>query len=188
MGERRPDDLANAEFGAARKNLIFRIRPKQGILRLTRHKPDDAGHFYRRFYLVERPFAEAHIARLALTNCLGQSRHRFLKWSFLVKAVALIEIDIVRPKPLQRSVELLDNLRAGQPSVGVAHRAKDFRRQEVGVARNSRERLTKHTLGGAAAIDIRGIKKIDPKVECLVDASHRLALLNASRSGQPGAE
>ena len=113
LGERRPDDLANAEFGAARKNLIFRIRPKQGILRLARHEPDDTRQFYRRLDLVKRPFAEADIARLALTNCLGQSHHRFLERSFLVKAVALIEIDIVRPKPLRRSVELLDNLRAG---------------------------------------------------------------------------
>src|ERR1700730_8735708 len=92
LGERRPDDLADAEFGAAGKNLIFRIRPKQGMLRLTRYKPNDSRHFYRRLYLVERPFAESHIARLALTNCFGQSLHRFLERNFLVKAVALIEI------------------------------------------------------------------------------------------------
>ena len=45
------------------------------------------------------------------------------------------------------------------------------------MARNSRKRLAKHTLGGAAAIDIRGVEKIDPKVERLVDARQRLTLL-----------
>jgi hypothetical protein len=60
-------------------------------------------------------------------------------------------------------------------------------RQEVGVARNSRERLAKHALGAAAAIDIRRVEEIDPKVEGLIDACHRLALLDASRIGQPRA-
>src|SRR3984893_2584208 len=187
LGERRPDDLADAELGATRKNLVLRKGPKHRILRLTRHETDDTRHFCRRLDLVERPFAKTNIPRLALTDGRGQSLHRFVERSFLVKAVALIEIDIVRPKPLQRSIDLLANLGARQSLVGVAHRAKNLRRQGVGVAGNSSKRLAKHTLGGAAAIDIRRVEKINPKVERLVDASHRLALLDASRISQPGA-
>jgi len=106
-------DLADTEFGAARENLFLWGGPEQRILRLTRHETHDARHFCCRLDPVERPFAEAHIARLALTDGFGQSLHRFLEGSFLVEAVALIEIDVVRSKPLQRSVELLDILGAG---------------------------------------------------------------------------
>src|ERR1700732_3300223 len=165
LSERRPDDLADAEFGATRKNLILRKGPKHRILRLTRYETRDAGHLCRRLDLVERPFAKTNIPRLALTDGRGQSLHRFVERSFLVKAVALIEIDIVCPKPLQRSVELLANLGARQSLVGVAHCAKNLCRQDVGVAGNSSKRLAKHPLGGAAAIDIRGVEEIDPEVE-----------------------
>src|ERR1700732_4677357 len=104
LSERRPDDLADAEFGATRKNLVLRKGPKHRILRLTRHETRDAGHFWRRPDLVERPFAKTNIPRFALTDGYGQSLHRFLERSFVVVAVALIEIDIVRPKTSQRSV------------------------------------------------------------------------------------
>src|ERR1700720_1961254 len=114
LGERRPDDLADSELGAAWKNLVLRRGPKHRILWLTRHEMDDSGHFRRRVYLVEWPFAKTNITRLALTDGRGQSLHRFVERSFLVKAVALIEIDIVRPKPLQRIVDLLANLGARQ--------------------------------------------------------------------------
>src|SRR6202035_5949163 len=114
LSERRPDDLADAELGAAWKNLVLRRGPKHRILRLTRHERDDTRHLCRRIDLVERPFAKTNIPRLALTDGRGQSLHRFVERSFLVKAVALIEIDIVRPKPLQRSVDLLANLGARQ--------------------------------------------------------------------------
>jgi len=56
------------------------------------------------------------------------------------------------------------------------------------VATNSRKRFAKHALGGAAAIDVGRVEKIDPQVKRLVDASERLTLFNAARIGQPGAE
>ena len=49
------------------------------------------------------------------------------------------------------------------------------------MARNSGKRFAKHTLRGAAAIDVGRVEKIDPKIECLVDASERLTLFNAAR-------
>src|SRR6202140_3013237 len=110
LSERRPDDLADAELGATRKNFVLRKGPKHRILRLTRYETRDAGHFCRCLDLVERPFAKTNISRFALTDGRGQSLHRFVERSFLVKAVALIEIDIVRPKTSQRSVELRDDL------------------------------------------------------------------------------
>src|SRR6202011_65153 len=94
LSERRPDDLADAELGAAWKNLVLRKGPKHRILRLTRHEPRDAGHFRRRLDLVERPFAKTNITRLALTDGRGQSLHRFVERGFVVVAVALIKIDV----------------------------------------------------------------------------------------------
>src|SRR6202047_3633500 len=171
LSERRPDDLADAELGAAWKNLILRKGPKHRILRLTRYETRDAGHLCRRLDLVERQFAKTNIPRLALTDGRGQSLHRFVERSFLVKAVALIEIDIVCPKPLQRSVELRDDLRAGKTSVRVAHRAKNLGRQHVGCAIDAAQRLAKHAFRRAAAINIRGVEEIDPELEGLVEAS-----------------
>src|ERR1700730_10229569 len=185
LGERRPDDLADAELRAAWKNLVLRKGPKHRILRLTRHETDYTRHFCRRLDLVERPFAKANIPRLALTDGRGQSLHRFLERSFLVKAVTLIKIDVICPEPLQRSVELRDDLRAGQPSIRVAHREKNTGRQHVGCAIDAVQRLAKHALRRAAAIHVRGIDEIDPKVERLVDAGKRLALFDAARISQP---
>jgi hypothetical protein len=150
LGERRPDDLADAELGATRKKLILRKGPKHRILRLTRHETRDAGHLCRRLDLVEGPFAKTNIPRPALTDGRGQSLHRFVERSFLVKAVALIEIDIVGPKPLQRSVELGGDLRAGKRSVRVAHCEKNFGRQHVGCAIDAVQRLAQHALRRAA--------------------------------------
>src|ERR1700730_7115745 len=100
LGERRPDDLADAELGGTRKNLVLRKGPKHRILRLTRHETRYAGHLCRRLDLVEGPFAKTNITRLALTDGRGQSLHRFVERSVRVKAVAWIEIDIICPEPL----------------------------------------------------------------------------------------
>src|SRR4029077_12409210 len=96
--------------------------------------------------------------------------------------------DIVRPKTSQRSVELLDDLRAGQPSVRLAHRAKHLGRQHVGCATDAMQRLAKHALRRAAAINIRGVDEIDPEVERLMNAGKRLVLFDAARISQPGAQ
>ena len=53
----------------------------------------------------------------------------------VVVAVALIEVDVVGVQPLQRRVDLLEDLRAREPSVARAHREEHLRREHVGVAR-----------------------------------------------------
>ena len=53
----------------------------------------------------------------------------------VVVAVALVEVDVVGLQPLQRAVDLLEDLLAREPAVARPHREVDLRRQHVRVAR-----------------------------------------------------
>ena len=71
---------------------------------------------------------------LPASHHLGQRAHRLLERHPVVVAVALIEVDVVRVQPLQRRVDLLEDLRAREPSVARPHREEHLRRR----ARTSR--------------------------------------------------
>ncbi|MEI9886311.1 MAG: hypothetical protein WDN08_07370 [Rhizomicrobium sp.] len=102
--------------------------------------------------------------------------------------MALVEIDVIDPQPLQRGVDLLEDLRPRQPLVGRAHREEHLGRQDIRVAGPRRQRLAEKRLGGAAAIDVGGIDEIDPQLEGAIDTGDSLVALDADAIGQPGAE
>jgi len=64
--------------------------------------------------------------------------------------VALIEVDIVDTQPLERGVDLLQDLWARQASILVAHREKNLRRQNVAVAWPLREHFAEKAFRGTA--------------------------------------
>src|SRR5581483_5301876 len=62
LGERRPDDLRDAELLRGGDDVALRPAPDEGVLRLARDEMLDAGHRLRLADLVLRPLAEAEPA------------------------------------------------------------------------------------------------------------------------------
>ena len=99
--------------------------------------------------------------------------------------MALVEIDVVDPEPLQRGVELLADLGARQAAVAAAHREIGLGRQHVGIARPPGQDLAEEALGGAAAIDVGGVDEVDAELEGAIDAGRGLCAIDADAVGQP---
>ena len=67
--------------------------------------------------LVGRPLADADVERLALADDVGEGLHRLLERRLVVVAVGLVEVDVVGLQPLQRAVDRLHDVLAGQAGV-----------------------------------------------------------------------
>ena len=82
----------------------------------------------------------------------------------------LIQVDIVRLQAPQAGLDLLEDRRAGEPlSVRpLSHPAPDLGRQDHPVA-PAVQGLADDLLAAAAAVDVRGVQKVDPRVERAVD-------------------
>ena len=84
--------------------------------------------------LLRRPLREPEVASLARLDDLGQRLHRLLDRNVGIEAVALVEVDVVGLQAGERSVDLLVDLLAREPRVGVRHLEEDLGREHVGVA------------------------------------------------------
>jgi len=104
--------LRNTIFGAARNHLGLGAASQHRVLRLAGDETNDVGHFPRRANFIGRPFTEAHIPHLARFDDIGEGPHSFFERRFGIVAMALIEIDIVGSQTIERSIELLEDLRA----------------------------------------------------------------------------
>src|SRR6185312_5158401 len=144
LAERRPDYLRNAVRCAQRNDLLLRVSPEEGILRLARHEfrdPAASRELDRCPDPLGRPFREADIAGLPAFDRASKRLHRLLERRVPVVAVALVEIDIIRLKPLQRRIELLFDLLTGQPAVALGHREEELGGEDVGIPAAPLQRL-----------------------------------------------
>src|SRR5580658_6419492 len=67
--------------------------------------------------LVRRPLAQSNRAHFARLYGVIKSFQRLVQGSFLVVAMALVEVDVVRAEARQRTVKLLGDLRGGEPLI-----------------------------------------------------------------------
>ena len=79
LGERRPDDLADAVGLAQRDHLLLGRAPERAVLRLRGDELRHAGHVQRRLDPVRRPLGEPDVPRLARLDDLAQRAHRLLQ-------------------------------------------------------------------------------------------------------------
>src|SRR6185437_10350329 len=72
-----------------------------------------------------------------------------------------------------------------EAAVGVGHREVDLRGEHVGGTLAPGQHLAEELLGGAAAIDVRGVDEVDPLIERGRDRGLRLLAADAAGVGQP---
>ena len=96
LGDRRPDDLRQAELLARRDDLLLDDPPEHRVLRLRRDELRPAVLALQvegALDLPRAPLAEAEVARLPLPDDLVQRLQGLLERRRLVVAMALVEID-----------------------------------------------------------------------------------------------
>ena len=91
-------------------------------------KPSSLAQRVARADLVGGPLADADVERLALADDVGERLHRLLERRLGVVAVRLVEVDVVGLQPLQRAVDRLHDVLAGQAGVVLAARARSASR------------------------------------------------------------
>jgi hypothetical protein len=99
--------------------------------------------------------------------------------------MALVEIDDVGLKPLERRIELLFDLRPRQAEIGVRHGKIELGREHVAVARPALQRLTEEGFCGSAAVDVRRVDEVDADVERRIEAGSCLLRLDSDAIGKP---
>src|SRR5271169_5710556 len=184
----RPDDLRDAAGGAQGYERLFRAAVQQRILRLARNKFFNPGQRQCGAYPVDRPFRKADVANLAGAHRLAQRLHGFFERGVRIVAVALVKIEIVDLQPLQRSLELLEDLGARQAFVGAAHRKIQFRGEHETLALDSRQRLAQYPFCGAQAIYIRRVEESNAKIESTGHARDGGILMRSIGKIEPGAQ
>src|SRR6185369_2398035 len=115
---------------------------------------------------------------------------RLLERGVGVRAMALVEVDVVCAEPLQRRVALLHDVLPREPAVvgAVAHREVDLGGEEVVVSRDPLESPPSHLLGRAAPVDVRRVEEVDAELEGAMDAGGRALVLDGAPVGEPRAE
>ena len=193
LGERRPHHLADAEPLGDREHVLLDLPLQHRVLRLVRGERVEVElglDAPRLLNPLRRPLGDADVEHLALRDKVVERAQRLLERRVRVRAVALVEIDVVRAEPLQGSVALLHDVLPREPAVvgAVAHREVDLRGEEVVVARDSLERAAGDLLGGSAPIHVRRVEEVDAELEGPVDAGDRPFVLDGAPVGEPRAE
>jgi len=117
--DRRPHDLTHARFLGGGHHLVLDDAPQHRILGLRGDQLEAKflGQGGAREDLVGGPLADADVVRLALTNHVGKSLHRFLKGSLGVEAVRLIDVHVVGLESGQGAVDGFHDVLAAQARV-----------------------------------------------------------------------
>ena len=191
LAERRPHDLRDAVRPGERDHVALGLAVQQRVLRLRgdeRCPAVLAAQVERGLDLVGRPLAESDVARLAGPHDLVERLHRLLERRPGVVAMALVEVDVIRAQAVERGVDLLQHLLAGEALVLVVHREVELCREHVGVARPRFEHVAEERLRRPERVDVGGVDEVDAGVERGVDAGPRLVVRDAAAVGQPRAE
>src|SRR4051794_30329305 len=193
LGERREDDLAYAFALAQGYHFGFDAALDHVVLRLVGDDPVQVhlfGYPQRVGDLIRRPLGDADVEHLPLPNKVVERPGGLFERRVLVVAVALVEVDVVDAKPLQRGVTLLCYVLAREPAVvrALAHPQVHLRRQKVRVALEVLQRPAHYLLRGPAHVHVGRVEEVDADLVRPVDAGRRLLRIDAPAVGQPAPE
>ncbi len=133
---------------------------------------------------------DAPVPELSLVDQLFVGPDGLVEGRFGIEAMALMEIDVVRAKTPERSLDALDDVLAREPAIvgRLAHREETFGRDDELVAGQGGDRIAEGALGLPLGVDVGGIEEIDAELEGMGDESCRLAPVDLRAEGQPRAE
>ena len=186
-GQRAVADHADALVPAERQQLHLDHAIDQVVARLDAVEP----HHVSPVTQPERPrqlpggeVAAAQVAHLTPPHQVIQRVERLFQWGRGIPGMDLIQVDIVRLQAPQAGLDLLEDRRAGEPlSVRpLSHPAPDLGRQDHSVA-PAVQGLADDLLAAAAAVDVRGVQKVDPRVERAVDHTQGEGLVGLIAEG-----
>src|SRR6185437_13691543 len=167
--ERAPNRQAEPIPLHYRDHVAFDIADQQRIVHLTvRERRPAVGLLYLhgRRDAPRAPIREPEIAGLAGTHHLVERRERLLEWRVRVLAVSDIKIDVVGTQPAQALIDGPKDMPPVQPRLYQAGaRSVTHLRGDHQLLPATRKRLAEHGLRLAAGIGIRGIEKIDGRIE-----------------------
>src|SRR5450759_1698009 len=190
LRDRRPDDLRDAQLLAGRHDLGLDDPPQHRVLRLVRDQLEAEllRHPVAGTELVRAPLADADVQRLARTDHVSERLHRLLERRLRVVPVGLVQVDVIGAKTLQRPVDRLHDVLAGQPAVVSTLRA----RRPVHLGEDL-QRLTplplqcvsEYGLGDGVRVRVGRVEGRDPRVERCSYAQRRCVVLHLRPVGQP---
>ena len=155
-----------------RHDFAFEVAAGQGIIGLQAFEPGQAQPLRDAEGLGDlprRPVRNPGVADVPVLHQRVERQHRLLDRRRAIKAVDLIEIDVVQLQTLQARLARLDQMHSrGAGRVGPCpHRAEPLGRDHHVLPRHLEiaQRLAGHLLGNALGIDVGGVEEIDPGVE-----------------------
>jgi hypothetical protein len=116
---------------------------------------------------------------------VGERAERLVEVGVRVRAVDLVEVDVVGAEPAQRVLDLGDDPAPRDPAPVriLTHRAEHLGGEHDVVA-TAFERLADDLLGLTGGVDVGGVDEVDAGVEGAVDDADRVVVIGIA----PGAE
>src|SRR6202789_4477448 len=116
------------------------------------------------------------VADLALAHQVVERAQRLLYRRGRIEGVQMIDIDVVRPQPLQRTLRRLNKVVPRRPNIvwPFAQPERCLRRDQNILAIQVREGFPKNRLALSIRVDIRRVEHIDPGINADVDDLLRL--------------
>src|ERR1043165_517660 len=173
--ERAPGDHADALFDAERDHLALFLAIDEVVGVLHRNEARPAAALGGALHLREapRPHARrADVARLPALHHVVQRLHRFLDGRCFVKAMDLIQVDVVRAEATKRGVDRLEDVLAREPLVvrAGAGAEEDLRGDDDLVAFGEvSDGPAEDLLAGAVRVHVCGVEEGDPRFERAAD-------------------
>src|ERR1700722_18318137 len=160
--------------------MVLRIPGPQGVLGLKR---SDRGHAMRTPDRVGASLGQTDEAHLALGDELTQKANGFLNWGTRVHPVLVVEVDVVSPEALERTVDRDANALGAavrDPTLSSRVREDAELRGHHHLVSSALDGPTHQFLAVEWSIDLGGVDVGDAQFERSVDGADRLVVVEAS--------
>ncbi len=170
---------------------------QQVVLRLLHRRPLQAQRPRQLRGLanaVGRPLRGPPVQHLALPHQRVHRAHGLLHRRVGVGTMAVVQVQIVHPQPLQRGMAGVGDVLARQPALGRARRGDraeiDLAGHTIAIARQPQigDHVAHHLLGAAVRVDLGVVEEVDPVVPGSGDQVARFVAADLSADVDPGPE
>jgi hypothetical protein len=142
---------------------------------------------------LRRGLAEADVEDLALLDQLGHRPHGLLDLHLGVDPVLVVQVNVVGPEPLQRSLDRAAHMLGGPVKGSERRQVTRLRRRldpagELGgdhiLVPAALDRPADQLLVGHRPVQLRGVEEVDPQLQRSLDRGDRLVLVGRPVEGR----